>query len=108
MVRPTTYFYHLQATIEDVTESSSSCLKFDASASDVQHALEELSFFQEGDVVVSRSDSPTGTLGDAHLYRIYFIGENLLRLGDLPEIVAIDCSLGLPTGVDDIPTHTSL
>lgn len=102
------YFYHLQVGIGDVTETSSSCLKFDASALNVQQVLEELSFFQDGDVVVSRSDSTTGTLGDAHLYRIYFVGESLLALGDLPEIMVIDCSLGLPAGVDSTNSHATV
>ena len=100
------YFYQIEATIGDLSETTS-CLKFDASAVDVQQVLEGLSFFQEGDVIVSRSDSTTGSLGDAHLYRIYFVGDSLLALGDLPEIVVAACPLGLPAGVDATNSHAT-
>ena len=99
------YFYQIEVTINGVTETTA-CLMFDASSVDVQQALAGLSLFEEGDVIVSKSDATTGALGDAHIYRLYFVGANLLA--NLDQVVVRDCASGLPPGIDNTNSHVAV
>eukprot|EP00985_Skeletonema_marinoi_P030515 scaffold32400_cov131-Skeletonema_marinoi.AAC.1 len=96
-------FYQLRVTINGVTEVTS-CLTFDATALDVETALNELSILSNnGGVLVTRSNDTSGYVGDAHLYRVHFIGGGLI--GDVDEMVAEECSSGIVAGVDSSNSH---
>jgi hypothetical protein len=96
-------FYQLQVSIQGVTETTS-CLTFDASASDVQSTLNGLPILSNnGGVFVTRSDTSTGFTGDAHYYKVYFSGTQLV--GDVDEMVAEPCSTGVASGADSTNSH---
>eukprot|EP00984_Skeletonema_dohrnii_P023836 scaffold12938_cov128-Skeletonema_dohrnii-CCMP3373.AAC.1 len=99
-------FYQLRVTINGVTEVTS-CLTFDATASDVETALNELSILSNnGGVLVTRTNDTSGYVGDAHLYRVHFIGGGLI--GDVDEMVAEECSSGIVAGVDSSNSHVHI
>lgn len=96
-------FYHLRVEIQDEVETTQ-CLTFDASASDVESALNMLPMLlTRGGVSVTRSDTSSGLIGDAHFYKVYFSGEQLV--GDVKEMVAERCGVGVPIGVDSNNSH---
>ncbi|KAL7554975.1 hypothetical protein ACHAWF_018557 [Thalassiosira exigua] len=96
-------FYQLKVAIQGVEETTS-CLSFDASGSEVQQALNDLSILSDaGGVLVTRTDTSSGLAGDAHVYKVYFTGSGLV--GDVEELVAEQCATGVPPGVDSTNSH---
>ena len=96
-------FYQLRVSIDSLTDVTS-CLMFDASALDVETALNELPILSNnGGVLVTRTNDTTGFIGDAHLYRVHFIGSGLI--GDIDEMVAEECSSGIVAGADSSNSH---
>ena len=80
------YFYQLKVTIQELVETMS-CLTFDASALQVETALNVLPIlFNRGGVFVPKTDTSSGFVGDAHFYKVYFSGGQLV--GDVEEMVA--------------------
>jgi len=99
-------FYQLRVTIDGATEVTS-CLTFDATALDVETTLNELSILSNnGGVLVTRTNDTTGYVGDAHLYRVHFIGSGLI--GDVDEMIVEECSSGIPAGVDSSNSHVHI
>ncbi len=96
-------FYELRVKIQD-EEEMTKCLTFDASAADVESALNMLPvLLNRGGVSVTRTDTSSGYSGDAHFYKVYFTGE--LLLGDVEEMVAERCGAGVPVGVNSNNSH---
>lgn len=99
-------FYELKLKIQD-QEETTQCLTFDASASDVESALNMLpGLLNRGGVSVTRTDTSSGFSGDAHFYKVYFSGEQLI--GDIEEMVAEQCHVGIPVGVDSTNSHVHI
>ncbi|KAL7542723.1 hypothetical protein ACHAXR_012023, partial [Thalassiosira sp. AJA248-18] len=99
-------FYQLKVTIQGVVETTA-CLTFDASASQVELALNSLSIlFDEGGVLVTKTNTSSGFTGDAHYYKVYFTGGQLV--GDVEEMVAEQCANGIPPGVDSTNSHINI
>jgi hypothetical protein len=96
-------FYQLKMTIQS-NEETTACLTFDAPASEVESALNDLPVLSVGGgVSVTKSDTTSGFTGDAHFYKVYFTGLGLI--GDVPELVAEQCANGIPPGVDSFNSH---
>ncbi|KAL7440180.1 hypothetical protein ACHAXH_004154 [Discostella pseudostelligera] len=96
-------FYQLRVKIQDEVETTQ-CLTFNASASDVESALNMLPvLLSRGGVFVTRTDISTGFVGDAHIYKVYFSGEQLVR--DVDEMVPERCDVGVPVEVDSTNSH---
>ena len=97
-------FYQLQVTINGATEVTS-CLSFDASAMDVETALNDAlsSLSNNGGVLVTRTSDTSDYAGDAHLYKVYFVGDRLI--GDVDEMIVESCSDGIPAGIDSTNSH---
>ena len=78
--------YKLRLTFNGHANATTSrCLRFNASASEVQASLEALPNVGAGNVVVTRRGS--GVLGDSFLYRVYFEGASVR--GDVPLLEAV-------------------
>eukprot|EP00957_Ditylum_brightwellii_P058354 4424428-Ditylum_brightwellii.AAC.1 len=77
---------------------TTSCLRFDATASQVEAALNDLMLIGPYGSFVTKSERTTGFTGMAHIYNIYFVGTSVL--GDFDQIVAEDCITGVPSGID--------
>ena len=99
---PDAYFYQLKAKVGGFSDTTP-CLMFDASAEDVESALNSLSVTGINGVVVTQSEGTTGIPGNAHLYRIYFQGTTVL--GNVNKLVVEDCVSGLPPGIDGSNSH---
>ena len=96
-------FYQLKVTIQGVVETTA-CLTFDSSATDVESALNSLPILSNnGGVFVTKSDTTTGFVGNAHFLKVYFSGEQLV--GDVEEMIAEQCITGVPPGVDSTNSH---
>ena len=96
-------FYQLKMTIQSEVETTA-CLTFDASASEVESALNDLpNLSSRGGVSVTKSDTTSGFTGNAHFYKVYFAGLGLI--GDVPELLAEQCVTGIPPGVDSTNSH---
>ena len=95
--------YQLSVTIDSISQVTS-CLDFDASADTVAAALNSLPVLGDyGGVLVTKSEGTSGYIGNAHFYKIYFNGEQLL--GDVEEIEPQHCSSGIPSGMDSTNSH---
>jgi hypothetical protein len=98
------YFYQLKVTIQELVETTS-CLTFDASASQVETALNALPILlNRGGVFVTKTDTSSGFVGDAHFYKVYFSGGQLV--GDVEEMVAEQCVTGVQ--VDSTNSHVHI
>ena len=99
-------FYQLKVAVEG-TEETIVCLTFDASASEVETALNDLSILvNKGGVFVTKSDTSSGFIGDAHFYKVYFSGDQLI--GDVDEMVVEQCVTGVRPGVDATTSHVHI
>eukprot|EP00970_Alexandrium_tamarense_P009994 scaffold1976_cov187-Alexandrium_tamarense.AAC.23 len=95
--------YQLRVTINGVEEVTS-CLSFDASATDLKSSLNSLTILGDnGGVFVTRTDDTSGFVGNAHFYKVYFNGDHIL--GDIDEMVPEHCSVDLPVGMDSTNSH---
>ena len=93
-------------TIQDVVETTS-CLTFDASASQLETALNALPILlNRGGVFVTKTDTSSGFVGDAHFYKVYFSGGQLV--GDVEEMVAEQCETGVSAEVDSTNSHVHI
>ncbi|KAL9190302.1 hypothetical protein ACHAXT_007513 [Thalassiosira profunda] len=96
-------FYQLKVAVDGV-EDTTACLTFDAAASEVESALNGLSILSDnGGVLVTKTDTSSGFVGDAHFYKVYFSGDGLI--GDVDEMVAEQCVSGILPGVDATNSH---
>lgn len=106
-VETSEHFFQIQASTSGATERTT-CLKFDALADDLENALSELSIFPYGMISVSRTDLSSGSFGDPHIYRVYFIGNATATIGDVQQLVVQDCSAGLSAGVNRSNSNMSV
>jgi len=96
-------FYQLKVAIDGV-EQTTACSTFDASASEVETALNSLSILLDnGGVEVTKTDTSSGFVGDAHFYKVYFSGVQLV--GDVQEMVAEQCATGIAPEIDSTNSH---
>jgi len=101
-----TNFYQIKVTIQNVIETTA-CLTFDSSAEEVKTALNDLPILlSRGGVIVTKSDTSSGIVGDAHFYKVYFAGSQLV--GDVNEMIAEYCEAGILPGVDSTNSHVAI
>lgn len=98
-------FYQLQMSLDGVTETTN-CLKFDASASNLEDAINSLSKVGADGVQVTKSNSSTGITGAAHFYKVYFKGLNVA--GDVSQLEYKYCANGIPSGVNASNSNVSI
>ena len=78
-------FYQLRLTYNGAKNATTGCLRFNASAAEMQAALEGLINVGAGNVRVTRRGA--GMFGDAFVYRIYFDGAYVR--GDVPLVAVV-------------------
>ena len=82
-------FYRLNATINGHSEESG-CLNFEASANDIEDALNGLSIIGTKGVYVTKSSGSDGFIGNAHFYKVYFRGSKVA--GNIAQLEALNCT----------------